>query len=94
MKDDVQQDYQLIARYFLKHPEATVEQASHDLASAIGSSSTVERRIRKMKADALLSERTTIIELGGARLCLPVPDRCAPGPGSFARAGVLRSPPG
>jgi DNA-binding Lrp family transcriptional regulator len=61
-QDDVQRDYQLIARYFLKHPEAPADRAAHELASAIGSSSTAERRIRKMKADAILSERTTIID--------------------------------
>ena len=61
-KNDVQRDYQLIARYFMKHPEAPADQAARDLASAIGSSSTAERRIRKMKADAILSERTTIID--------------------------------
>ena len=61
-QDDVQRDYQLIARYFLKHPEAPADRAAQDLASAIGSSSTAERRIRKMKADAILSERTTIID--------------------------------
>ena len=54
----------MIARYFLRHPEATVEQATEDLASAIGSVSTAERRIRKMKADAVLSERTTIVDWG------------------------------
>ena len=59
---DVQRDYQLIARYFLKHPEAPVDQAARDLASAIGSISTAERRIRKMKADAILSERTMVID--------------------------------
>jgi hypothetical protein len=48
----------VIASYFLKHPE----EAARDLASVIGSSSTAERRIRKMKTDDILVERTNIVD--------------------------------